>query len=78
MQKQYDRRVGEFLRTDRALGIVPSVGKVDDAEQDHRVDLLGAFDDAALGVEPQQEIGDDIDQLPFQVLDGPLFVFVEE
>ena len=78
LQEQFDRHIGEFLRTDRALGVVPGVGEVDDAEQDHRVDLLGPLDDSTLGVEPEQKFGDEIDQLPFKILDSLLLILVQE
>src|SRR5207302_10084645 len=78
VQEQFDRRVGEFLRANSALGVVPGVSVVDDPEEDHRVDLLGTFDDPAFSVEPDQEIGDDVDQLPLKILDGLLLILVKE
>ena len=79
MQEQFDRRIGEFLRANSALrDRTKCKCKVDDPEQDHRVDLLGTLDDSALGVEPDQEISDDINELPLEVLDRLLFVLVQE
>src|SRR5437773_151798 len=75
---EVNAKIGEFLGTDAALGIIPCIGEVDDSEQDHRIDLLGALDDLALRVEPDQQIGNDIDQLPFQILDGLLLVLVKK
>jgi hypothetical protein len=78
VQKQLNCQIGEFLGTDAALEIIPCIGEVDDSEQDHRIDLLGALDDLALRVKPDQQIGNDIDQLPFQILDGLLFVLIKK
>src|ERR1700710_3128298 len=78
VEKQFDRRIGEFLGADPAFRIVPSVGKVDDPEQDHGVDLLGPLDDFSFGVEPDQKIRDDVHELPLKVLDGLLLIFAEK
>lgn len=72
VQKQAHHHVGKLLRLDIPLGVVPSVAEVEHAEQHHGADFLRSLDDLAFGIEPDQQIRHDVDELALKRLDGLL------
>src|SRR5262245_56442192 len=78
VKKHVDSYVGEFGWLDATLGIVPSVGIVDDPEQDHRIDGSCPLPNLAPAVELDEEVGNSIDELPLQALDGLLTFLIQE